>query len=115
MLKIIQNNIKTIRKKLGYTQETVADVLGIARSTYTEYETKDIEIPLNTLEKLSDFFGVELSSFFSENEDQLKDTLVCAFRTDGVSVEDLRTISKFKSIVKNYIKMRRIEKNGQNS
>lgn len=112
---IIQNNIKTIRKKLGYTQETVADVLGIARSTYTEYETKDIEIPLNTLEKLSDFFGVELSSFFSENEDQLKDTLVCAFRTDGVSVEDLRTISKFKSIVKNYIKMRRIEKNGQNS
>lgn len=112
---IIQNNIKTIRKKLGYTQETVADVLGIARSTYTEYETKDIEIPLNTLEKLSDFFGVELSSFFSENEDQLKDTLVCAFRTDGVSVEDLKTISKFKSIVKNYIKMRRIEKNGQNS
>ena len=64
---IIQNNIKTIRKKLGYTQETVADVLGIARSTYTEYETKDIEIPLNTLEKLSDFFGVELSSFFSES------------------------------------------------
>ena len=52
----IQNNIKAIRKKLGYTQETVADVLGIARPTYTEYETKDIDIPFNTLEKLSDFF-----------------------------------------------------------
>lgn len=106
---IIQNNIKAIRKKLGYNQETVADVLGIGRTTYTEYETKDIDIPLNTLEKLSDFFGVELVSFFAEDEDQLKDTLVCAFRTDGISIDDLRKITKFKSIVKNYIKMLRIE------
>lgn len=106
----IQNNIKAIRKKLGYTQETVADVLGIARPTYTEYETKDIDIPFGTLEKLSDFFGVELASFFAENDNQLKDTLVCAFRTDGISIEDLRKITKFKSIVKNYLKMQRIEK-----
>ena len=111
---IVQNNIRAIRKKLGYTQETVADVLGIARTTYTEYETKDIDIPFSTLEKLSDFFGVELVSFFSENEEQLNDALVCAFRTEGVSIDDLRKIAKFKSIVKNYIKMRRIEENGQN-
>ena len=105
----IQNNIKAIRKKLGYTQETVADVLGIARTTYTEYENKDVEIPFQVLENLSDFFGVELASFFAENEDQLKETLVCAFRTDGLSIEDLRKITKFKSIVKNYLKMKRIE------
>lgn len=112
---IIQNNIKAIRKKLGYTQETVADVLDIARSTYIEYETKEVDIPYETLEKLSDFFGVELVSFFAENEDQLNDALVCAFRTEGVSVDDLRTIARFKAIVKSYIKMRRIEKNGKNS
>ncbi len=107
---IIQNNIKAIRKKLGYTQETVADVLGIARPTYTEYETKDIDIPFNTLEKLSDFFGVEISSFFAENETQLKDSLICAFRMEDASIEDLKRIAHFKSIVKNYIKMKRIDK-----
>ena len=69
----IQTNIKAIRNRLGYTQEVVADVLGIARPTYTEYETKDIDIPFKTLEKLSDFLGVELASFFAENEDQVKD------------------------------------------
>lgn len=106
----IQNNIKTIRNKLGYTQEIVADVLGIARSTYTEYETKNVNIPFDTLEKLSDFFGVELASFFVEDEIQLKDTLVCAFRTENVSTDDLRKIMRFKSIVKNYIKMQRIER-----
>ncbi len=107
---LIQNNIKAIRKRLGYTQETVADVLGIARPTYTEYETKDIDIPFGTLKKLSDFFGVELSSFFAENESQLNDSLVCAFRMEDASIEDLKRISHFKSIVKNYIKMKRIDK-----
>lgn len=105
----IQSNIKAIRKKLGYTQEIVADVLGIARSTYTEYETRENDIPIDTLEKLSDFFGVELSSFFADNENQLNDSLVCAFRMDNASVEDLKKITHFKSIVKNYIKMKRIE------
>ena len=105
----IQNNIKSIRKKLGYTQETVADVLGIARTTYTEYETKDMNIPFDSLEKLSDFFGVDLASFFAENDEQLKDALVCAFRTEDVSVDDLRKIARFQSVVKNYIKMKRLE------
>lgn len=109
MSRAIQTNIKAIRKRLGLTQETVADVLGIARQTYVDYETKEAEIPLTTLEKLSDFFGVELISFFAENEDQLNDTLVCAFRMDNASVDDLKKITHFKSIVKNYIKMNRIE------
>lgn len=87
----------------------VANVLGIARPTYTEYETKDIDIPLDTLEKLSDLFGVELVSFFAENEDQLKDSLVCAFRMDNISSDDLKRIAHFKSIVKNYIRMKKIE------
>lgn len=105
----LQNNIKAIRKKLGYTQEIVADVLGIARSTYTEYETKEIDIPFDTLEKLSNFFGVELASFFAENENQLNDSLVCAFRMEDASIDDLKRVAHFKSIVKNYIKMKRIE------
>ena len=109
MSRAIQTNIKAIRKRLGLTQETVADVLGIARQTYVDYETKEAEIPLTTLEKLSDFFGVELISFFAENEDQLNDTLVCAFRMDNASVDDLKKITHFKSRVKNYIKMNRIE------
>lgn len=109
MSRAIQTNIKAIRKRLGLTQETVADVLGIARQTYVDYETKEAEIPLTTLEKLSDFFGVELISFFAENEDQLNDTLVCAFRMDNASIDDLKKITHFKSIVKNYIKMNRIE------
>ena len=105
----IQTNIRAIRKKLGYTQDTVADVLGIARTTYTEYETTDVTIPIDTLEKLSTFFGVELASFFAETENQLNDSLVCAFRMENASVEDLKRIAHFKSIVKNYIKMKRIE------
>lgn len=105
----MQTNIRAIRNKLGYKQETVSNVLGISRQTYIDYESKNVDIPFNTLEKLSDFFGVELASFFAENENQLKDFLVCAFRMENASVDDLKRITHFKSIVKNYIKMKRIE------
>jgi len=35
--------------------------------------------------------------------------LVCAFRMENASIDDLKRIAHFKSIVKNYIKMKRIE------
>lgn len=105
----IQTNIKEIRNKLEYTQEAVADALGIARSTYAEYETTDKDIPIETLEKLSDFFGVEIATFFAEDIKHLDDSLVCAFRMDNACADDLQKITRFKSIVKNYIKMKKIE------
>ena len=108
----INKNIKAIRKKLGYTQQTVADVIGVARSTYAEYETKDINIPFEVLDKLSDFFGVEMTYFFAEDEKELNDSLVCAFRTTGFSKDDLKKVTRFKAIVKNYIKMLKIERRG---
>lgn len=105
----IQKNIRAVRNKLGYNQETVANVLGITRQTYVGYENGNIDIPIITLEKISDFFGVELASFFAEDKNQLNDSLVCAFRMENASVDDLKRITHFKSIVKNYIKMKRIE------
>ena len=40
-----------------------------------------------------------------ENMDDFQQSLVCAFRTDGITPEDMHTIAKFKSIVNNYLKM----------
>ncbi len=46
-----------------------------------------------------------MSVFFEENIDDFQQSLVCAFRTDGITPEDMHTIAKFKSIVNNYLKM----------
>ena len=56
-------------------------------------------------DKLSNLYGVDMSVFFEENMDDFQQSLVCAFRTDGITPEDMHTIAKFKSIVNNYLKM----------
>ena len=59
MKKIVGDNLKSWRKKFGYTQDTLADYLGIKRENISFYETGEREIPVIHLEKLSDLFGIE--------------------------------------------------------
>jgi transcription elongation factor GreA-like protein len=42
---------------------------------------------------------------FEENDDILKEMLVCAFRVDNFTESDMNEIANFKNVVKNYIKM----------
>lgn len=56
----IKNRLKELREPLRYTQQDMANVLGIARSTYTSYEIGKIEIPLEKLQKLANQFHVTI-------------------------------------------------------
>ena len=51
------NRLSELRKGL-YTQAQMAELLGVSRSTYTKYESGDIQMGADVLEKLSDIFGV---------------------------------------------------------
>lgn len=50
--------LKSLRKEHGWTQQDVADMLGIERSTYTRYETGSTEPNFDVLERLSQIFDV---------------------------------------------------------
>lgn len=50
----IADEIKTIRKNLGKTQSEIADILGIPRTTWVNYETGITEPPLKIKMKLAD-------------------------------------------------------------
>ena len=53
-------NIKIKRIGRGYTQEEIADAIGVARSTYTRYES-DKRLPdIYKLCALADYFDVSL-------------------------------------------------------
>ncbi len=47
-----------MRKKSGYTQKQVADLLGLDRSTYSYYELGKIKPDVVTIMKLSQIFNV---------------------------------------------------------
>lgn len=106
MKKIVGDNLKSWRNKIGYNQDDLADYLGIKRENISYYETGEREIPINHLEKLGDLFGIEPEMFFNENKEIIETELAFAFRnTEKLSADSLRNIALFKKIVKNYIMM----------
>ena len=102
---LIASNVKQMREASGYTQENVADFLGVKRSAYANYEAGDRVIPLTLLEKLADLYGCELFDLYTEDQSSLASMLVTAFRVDELSSEDMEQIAAFKRIVKNSLKM----------
>ena len=68
------DNVVELRKKLGYSQEEIADKLGISRQTYSKIENKESSLNMEQLEILSRFFGIPAAEFFFvvENTEKFK-------------------------------------------
>lgn len=105
---VVGRNLKALREANGYTQEQVANFLGIGRSAYANYEAGERETPMEVMERASELFGCELALLFDEDEQAVKNMLVCAFRADNLSVSDMKEVAAFKNIVLNYMKMERL-------
>lgn len=101
----IGNKLSLLRVKLGYTQDAVAEFLGIKREMLSYYETGSREIPFEILEKISLLYGVDLECLLEEEKDIDAACLAFAFRADNLESNDLHAIARFKEIVMNYLKM----------
>lgn len=107
---ILGKNIRAFREKLGFQQEDLADFLGIKRENISYYETGARNVPLAHLKKLSNLFGVTLQDLLSEDLTNRMLNIAFAFRADEFKNEDLEIISEFRKIVKNYIRLVKLEK-----
>jgi transcriptional regulator with XRE-family HTH domain len=105
--------IKGLREKYGYTQEKVAEYLGIKREMISFYENEGREITLEILEKLSDLFGVELDVFFIDNVDEALAEVVFAYRKNNLNNNDMENMAAFGKIVKNYLKINNLYGNSK--
>ncbi len=75
----IGSNIKLLRKRLGKSQEEMAAILGLTRSSYSGYENGVADPGLNTLIQISDFYKVPLDNLlrkdFSEFSESTWETI----------------------------------------
>lgn len=76
--------LKAIRIKKHLTQADVANYLGIARNTYTQYEQGLHKIPPEILCKLADFFGVTVDELLGRTPQLFDDA-----RVPKTEVQDL--------------------------
>lgn len=66
-IKPINRRIAGYRKLAGYTQEQVADILGLKRNTYARIEHHGNPSP-EMIDKLAKLFNVPVQRFFSEEK-----------------------------------------------
>ena len=95
IMTIIGNNLKDYRQKLGYTQDQIAKLLGVERSTISHYENAEREATLVHLSKLADLFGIELEDFSEPEVVNKKANLAFAYRREGFDEQDLESIASF--------------------
>ena len=63
----LKDKLISFRKNAGLTQQQVADLLGVDRSTYTCYETGKVMVPISKLQQLAVIYNEDLNAFDTSN------------------------------------------------
>jgi transcriptional regulator with XRE-family HTH domain len=61
----IGNNIRKLRVKKNYSQQTVADNLNVDRRTYAAWEMGTQDIKSSFIPRLAEFFDVDIADLFN--------------------------------------------------
>ena len=62
----LPERLRGFRLRAGFSQQNVADILNVSRSTYTYYETGKTTPDPTTLNRIAKIFAVPLEEFFLE-------------------------------------------------
>ena len=68
----IGKKLKTVRVKLGYTQEQVAEKLFVSRQTISNWENEKFLPDIISIIKISDLYNISLDELFKGDEKMLK-------------------------------------------
>ena len=65
----LQDKLQLLRKQNGYSQEQLADKLGIARQTLSKWENGQAVPELNNLISLSNLYGITIDRIVKEDDE----------------------------------------------
>ncbi len=99
------NNIKKLREANEMTQQEVADFVGINRValSYVETGVRD-DLTMSELKKMANLFMIDASDLYDED-------LIIALPLKKVAPADREAVSHFYKIIRNYIKIKRLQVN----
>ena len=96
----IGQNAKRARESNGFSQANVADFLKVDQSLISKFEKGDRSIQSDLLERLANLYGYRVSDFESAKgipEQRIK----AAYRSSGISADDMDAIHDIKRIALN--------------
>lgn len=68
---MIGKKLKLLREKRALKQLDLSTMLGVSRSTYTQYETGKSEPDLNTVLRLADFFNCSIDYLLGKTDNPI--------------------------------------------
>ena len=89
-------NLKYCRTKLGYTQQGLANAVGISAVTVNNWEARKRAIPVPSSRKLADFFGVTYEEFCDVDLELLDRNI--ALDSYAITDSEIRTVLMFREI-----------------
>lgn len=103
----IGSKLQSLRKACGFSQQLVADKLGLKRSTLSNYEISRRVPSLAELGRLAEFYGVGLDYFELASADEAQELLARA-RDVFMSAEVSQEIKDdlYKEIAMLYLKLK---------
>lgn len=64
----IGNTLRKYRNKNNYTQQYVADVIGISRVTYRKWENNEVDFSLSQLSKIAELYGMPIQDIIIQSD-----------------------------------------------
>ena len=98
-IKKVGKFIASCRKEKNMTQKDVADNIGVAKSTYSLYESGNREPNVQTIKKLADLLNVSADDLLGLNQEPT--TIAAHFDGDDFTEDELDEIRQFAEFVKN--------------
>lgn len=92
------DNLKEARLKRNLSQKEVADQIGVAKSTYSLYESGNREPSVQTIKKIADVLNVSADELLGLSEQPT--TIAAHFDGDEYTEEELDKIKEFAAFVK---------------
>jgi repressor LexA len=102
------NNFKIAREMKGFTQQQVAEALGVDRSTYTKYEIGNIQPDNEKLLQLASIFEVSIDYLLGKTQktNQLQSYLIPVLGEvpAGVPIEAIENVEEYIDIYPRFVK-----------
>lgn len=91
-------NLKYARERKGLSQKDVAESIGVAKSTYSLYESGNREPNVQTIKKIADLLNVSADDLLGINDEPT--TIAAHFDGDEYTEDELEEIKQFAEFVK---------------
>ena len=105
----LHDKLRALRLSRYYTQQDIAEMLGVTRSTISNFEIGRRKPEIDVLEKLAEIYGVDLN-YFATNSMQSSDLMLLVKKAESIfndpAITEATKDRVYQSLMKVYLTMK---------